>query len=104
MEGESDIERLQRMQQSYLGAQEKPVSSVYVKNLDTSVTNSDIAAHFRSCGNMSGINVVNPKNSKKYAVIDFTSERSVEMSLLFNGSVLKGKKIVVQKKREADKK
>ncbi|KAG5858883.1 RNA-binding domain-containing protein [Encephalitozoon hellem] len=103
MEKESDIERLQRMQQSYLDEKERPVSSVYVKNLDASVTNSDIAAHFRSCGNISGINVITAKNTRKYAVVDFTSEKSVEMSLLFNGSVLKGKKIVVQKKREADK-
>ncbi|ADM10904.1 RNA-binding protein [Encephalitozoon intestinalis ATCC 50506] len=100
MEEESDIERFHRMQQSYLGNQEKAVSSVYVKNLDASVSNSDIAAHFRSCGNISGINVISTKNSKKYAIIDFSSEKSVEMSLLFNGSVLKGKKIIVQRKRD----
>lgn len=103
MEGESDIERLQRMQESYLGTQGKTVSCVYVKNLDTSVTNSDIAAHFKSCGSMSGVSVLNTKASKKYAIVEFASERSVEMALLFNGSVLKGKKIIVQRKKDADK-
>lgn len=95
---EDDITRLERMQESYSEDHSKAVYSVYVKNLDTSVTNSDIAMHFKSCGHISGVNVVNGKNLRRYAVINFSSQRSVEICLHLNGSVLKGKKMVIQKK------
>lgn len=92
------------MQQSYSDSHGESVCSVYVKNLDTSVSNSDIASHFRSCGTISGINVVGGRSLKKYAVVDFPTDRSVEIALLLNGSVLKGKKIVVQRKKDFNKK
>lgn len=102
MHEESDIARLQRMQERGSGSSDAAACTVYVKNLDTSVNNADIAAHFRACGQMSAINVVG-KSIKKYAVIDFTSEWSVEISLSLSGSVLKGKKIVVQRKKDFNK-
>lgn len=101
---EDDITKLQRMQESYSEEHTNTLFSIYVKNLDTSVNNSDMVTHFKSCGNIFGINIFGGKNCKRYAVIDFASEKSAEIALILNGSVLKGKKIVVQRKRDFNKK
>ncbi|KAH9412144.1 hypothetical protein HK407_01g00360 [Ordospora pajunii] len=103
MDGETDAQKLLRMQGEYLDSSLQCAFTVYIKNLDTSASNQDISTHFKSCGVISRINMLG-SGSKKYATIDFASEKSIEMALLFNGSVLKGKRIIVQKKKDFDKK
>jgi polyadenylate-binding protein 2 len=102
-EAEDDATRLQRLQQPCSDTAPKPVSTVYIKNLDDSVSNADIVAHFKSCGAIASINVFGARGARRYAVIDFHSERAADISMSLNGSVLRGKKIIVQKKKDFNK-
>jgi polyadenylate-binding protein 2 len=103
MSDEDDVAKFQRLQKAHSDGTSKATDTVYVKNLDDSVTNADIVAHFRSCGAIVSVNVLGGRGARKYAIVDFGSDRAADISTSLNGSVLKGKKIVVQKKRDFNK-
>jgi polyadenylate-binding protein 2 len=74
--------------------------TLILRNLDDTVTHFDITSHFKTCGHVVGINLLVNRNKNKYAFVSFSTMSSIKLGLLLNGSVLKGKKILVNVKKE----
>ena len=76
--------------------------SVYVCNLDPSVTRLDLAAHFHQVGKISKVTFLKKtghRRGKGAAYIKFKDQVGMEKALSLNGSFLVGKNIKVERKR-----
>eukprot|EP00092_Neocalanus_flemingeri_P039872 GFUD01043427.1.p1 GENE.GFUD01043427.1~~GFUD01043427.1.p1 ORF type:complete len:291 (-),score=76.20 GFUD01043427.1:96-968(-) len=77
--------------------------SVYVGNLDHSVTSLDLASHFYQAGEVSRLTVLRNKKTGHHmgaAYILFKDQAGMERALSLNGSFLEGKAMRVRKKRK----
>ncbi|KAI1270766.1 hypothetical protein F5Y18DRAFT_21382 [Xylariaceae sp. FL1019] len=76
--------------------------SIFVGNVDYSVSPEEIQAHFQSCGSINRVTILLDKftgNPKGYAYVEFTEPSLVTQALVLNDSVLKGRNIKVTPKR-----
>jgi len=71
------------------------VSSIYVGNLDPRTEKGDLEEHFKNCGDIARVSILKGKSA---AYIEFKDSWSVQGALSMNGSKLKGKEIIVEKK------
>ncbi|KAI0007939.1 RNA-binding domain-containing protein [Xylariaceae sp. FL0662B] len=76
--------------------------SIFVGNVDYSVSPEEIQAHFQSCGSINRVTILLDKftgQPKGYAYVEFTEPSLVSQALVLNDSVLKGRNIKVTPKR-----
>ncbi|KAI1336559.1 RNA-binding domain-containing protein [Xylariaceae sp. FL0016] len=76
--------------------------SIFVGNVDYSVSPEEIQAHFQSCGSINRVTILLDKftgQPKGYAYVEFTEPSLVASALVLNDSVLKGRNIKVTPKR-----
>ncbi|KAI0849220.1 hypothetical protein F5Y00DRAFT_68787 [Daldinia vernicosa] len=76
--------------------------SIFVGNVDYSVSPEEIQAHFQSCGSINRVTILLDKftgQPKGYAYVEFTEPSLVAQALVLNDSVLKGRNIKVTPKR-----
>jgi RNA recognition motif-containing protein len=73
-------------------------SQVYVGNLDLDTSKHDLEEHFNSTGDIVRV-IVMKKGKVAWAFIQFNDQWSVEGALFLNGTVLRDRKIKVQRKR-----
>ncbi|CCH57904.1 hypothetical protein TBLA_0A01040 [Henningerozyma blattae CBS 6284] len=76
--------------------------SIFIGNIDPSVTPDVIEEHFKVSGQIKRITLFgdgHASHSKGYAYVEFISPSGQENALKLNGSVLNNKRIIVQKKR-----
>ncbi|KAI1809985.1 RNA-binding domain-containing protein [Poronia punctata] len=76
--------------------------SIFVGNVDYSVSPEEIQAHFQSCGSINRVTILLDKftgQPKGYAYVEFTEPTLVAQALVLNDSVLKGRNIKVTPKR-----
>ncbi|KAL6866033.1 hypothetical protein ACO1O0_002133 [Amphichorda felina] len=76
--------------------------SIFVGNVDYSVSPEEIQAHFQSCGSINRVTILLDKftgQPKGYAYVEFTEPSLVAQALVLNESVLKGRNIKVTPKR-----
>ncbi len=74
-------------------------NKVYLNNLDTAVTASQLKEHFAEYGEITEINLPLDKKSKQtkgYAFITFTQQSSAENALKKDGKTFLDKQIIVQ--------
>ncbi|XXH03494.1 hypothetical protein Hte_009899 [Hypoxylon texense] len=67
--------------------------SIFVGNVDYSVSPEEIQAHFQSCGSINRVTILLDKftgQPKGYAYVEFTEPSLVAQALVLNDSVLKG--------------
>jgi len=83
------------------GKEEIDSRSVYVGNVDYSVTPEELSAHFNGCGTVNRVTILTDKggNPKGFAYVEFLEASAIESACLMDGSELKGRKIKVQPKR-----
>ena len=79
----------------------KPITenSIWVGNLDQSVTKEKLEAHFGCCGTILK-STIKMRGPAKYAYIEFSKKEGVTLALKLNDSLLQGKNINVKPKRE----
>ncbi|KAI1823461.1 RNA-binding domain-containing protein [Xylaria intraflava] len=76
--------------------------SIFVGNVDYSVSPEEIQAHFQSCGSINRVTILLDKftgQPKGYAYVEFTEPSLVAQALVLNDSVLKNRHIKVTPKR-----
>ncbi|KAI1389735.1 RNA-binding domain-containing protein [Hypoxylon trugodes] len=76
--------------------------SIFVGNVDYSVSPEEIQAHFQSCGSINRVTILLDKftgQPKGYAYVEFTEPSLVAQALVLNDSILKGRNIKVTPKR-----
>jgi len=76
--------------------------SVYIGQVDYAATPEELQRHFKSCGQISRVTILADKVSGKpkgFAYLEFANERSVQKSLLLDGSLFLGRELKVMKKR-----
>ncbi|KAK9774506.1 putative RRM domain-containing protein [Seiridium cardinale] len=76
--------------------------SIFVGNVDYSVSPEEIQAHFQECGSINRVTILLDKftgQPKGYAYVEFTEPSLVAQALVLNDSVLKGRNIKVTPKR-----
>ncbi|KAI0205846.1 RNA-binding domain-containing protein [Astrocystis sublimbata] len=76
--------------------------SIFVGNVDYSVSPEEIQSHFQSCGSINRVTILLDKftgQPKGYAYVEFTEPSLVAQALVLNDSVLKGRNIKVTPKR-----
>jgi len=76
--------------------------SIFVGNVDYSVSPEEIQAHFQSAGSINRVTILLDKftgQPKGYAYVEFTEPSLVAQALVLNDSVLKGRNIKVTPKR-----
>lgn len=84
---------------------ESDLKSIFVSNIDFEITPNEIEDFFQDCGEIVRITLFNDSkhihrsHKQGFAYVEFDRETSVERALLFNGSILKGSKIKIQRKR-----
>lgn len=84
---------------------ESDLKSIFISNIDFEITPNEIEDFFQDCGDIVRVTLFNDnkhihKNHKQgFAYIEFDRETCVEKALLFNGSILKGTRIKIQRKR-----
>ncbi|KAF1764322.1 hypothetical protein GCK72_004269 [Caenorhabditis remanei] len=76
--------------------------SVFVGNVEYGATIEELEQHFKGCGTI--VRTTIPKNKvtkkqKNFAYIEFESSGSVENAIVMNGSIFRGRPIVVTSKR-----
>ena len=83
------------------GKEEIDSRSVYVGNVDYSVTPEELQAHFQECGTVNRVTILTDKmgNPKGFAYVEFLEADAVEAACLLEDTELKGRKIKVQPKR-----
>jgi len=77
-------------------------SQVYVGNLGYDTSKQDVEEHFRSSGDIVRV-IVMQKGKVAWAFVQFRDHWSVEEALCMNGTVLKDRKIKVQRKKSSKK-
>ncbi|KAG9250192.1 uncharacterized protein F5Z01DRAFT_416976 [Emericellopsis atlantica] len=109
-EMEEEAEKLREMQASLdkqsadLADDKESVDarSVFVGNVDYSVSPEEIQEHFQSCGSINRVTILLDKftgQPKGYAYVEFSEPSLVAQALVLNESVLKGRNIKVTPKR-----
>ncbi|KAI6782038.1 polyadenylate-binding protein 2 [Emericellopsis cladophorae] len=109
-EMEEEAEKLREMQASLdkqsadLADDKESVDarSVFVGNVDYSVSPEEIQEHFQSCGSINRVTILLDKftgQPKGYAYVEFCEPSLVAQALVLNESVLKGRNIKVTPKR-----
>lgn len=84
---------------------ESDLKSIFVSNIDFNITPNEIEDFFQNCGEIIRITLFNDNkhihrgHKRGFAYVEFDKEIYVEKALLLNGSILKGNKIKIQKKR-----
>eukprot|EP00762_Andalucia_godoyi_P001618 ANDGO_00153.mRNA.1 Polyadenylate-binding protein 2 len=81
---------------------EVDMRSVYVGNVDYSVTPEELQKHFASCGSIARVTILCDKftgHPKGFAYIEFESADSIKAAVEISGSTLKGREIKVNPKR-----
>jgi len=76
--------------------------SIYVGNVDYGVEAEDLAMHFKQCGEVSRVTIpcnYHNHQPKGFAYVEFEQRKSVENAIEFNGSELKGRLLVITRKR-----
>lgn len=76
--------------------------SIFVGNVDYSVSPEEIQAHFQECGSINRVTILLDKftgQPKGYAYVEFTEPSLVAQALVLNDTVLKGRNIKVTPKR-----
>ncbi|KAI0134765.1 hypothetical protein BJ170DRAFT_700038 [Xylariales sp. AK1849] len=76
--------------------------SIFVGNVDYSVSPEEIQAHFQEVGSINRVTILLDKftgQPKGYAYVEFTEPSLVAQALVLNDSVLKGRNIKVTPKR-----
>ena len=76
--------------------------SVFVKEVDYSVTPTQLMDYFSTCGSITRLKILTTRAGapKGAAYIEFADPDSVKSALLFNGNVFSGRKLVVEPKRK----
>ena len=77
--------------------------SVYVGSVDYSVRKEELAEFFSACGEIKRCTIIADHYTHKpkgYAYIEFSDMDGVENALKLNDQLLKGRQLVVRKKRE----
>lgn len=89
-------------EEKYILQIEADACSIFVGNIASDVTPEIIEEHFAECGEIKRITLLHDKHTgvpKGYAYVQFESADVQEKALRLNGTVLKGNKINVYKKR-----
>lgn len=75
--------------------------SIYIGNVDYSVTPEELQEHFAECGTVNRVTILCDKfrNPKGYAFVEFAEEAAVEAAVALNDTELKGRQIKVVAKR-----
>lgn len=76
--------------------------SIFVGNVDYTVSPEDIQAHFQSCGSINRVTILLDKftgHPKGYAYVEFAEPAVVAHALVMNESMLKGRNLKVTPKR-----
>ncbi len=75
--------------------------SVYIGNVDYSVTAEELAKHFESCGTIYRVTILKDKfgNPKGFAYLEFKDPDAISLALKMTGSELNGRQIKVEQKR-----
>lgn len=80
--------------------------TVMIKNLDYSISESELAQMFKPCGDIRSIRMVyhsKLNHFKGFAFIDFENPESVKLALHLNGKELRGRKMIVDFEETAAK-
>ena len=78
-------------------------SSVYVGNLDHSVTSLDLASYFHEVGEISKVTVLKNKETGQHkgaAYVQFKDQGGLERALSLDGSFIAGKNVKIRRKRK----
>ena len=77
-------------------------NSVWVGNLDQSVTEAKLQNYFSCCGEIVKITIPTKASRlpAKYAYIEFAKQKSVDIALKLNDNLFSGKNIQVRRKRD----
>ena len=77
-------------------------NSIWVGNLDQSVTEAKLQAYFSCCGEIVKITIPTKASRlpTKYAYIEFTKQKSVDIALKLNDNLFSGKNIQIRRKRD----
>lgn len=81
---------------------EMDARSVYVGNVDYSVTVEDLQSFFQSCGGINRITIMCDKftgHPKGYAYVEFGDQDGVANAMLLNESELRGRELKISPKR-----
>lgn len=84
---------------------ESDLKSVFLSNIDFEITPNEIEDFFQDCGEVVRITLFNNnkyihRNHKQgFAYVEFDREACVEKALLLNGSILKGSRVKIRRKR-----
>ena len=76
--------------------------SVYVGNVDLQASNQELADHFQTTGEVVRVTILKNKKTgrpKSAAYIQFKDSWSVEGALCMEGSNLRGRQLIVRRKR-----
>lgn len=77
--------------------------SVFVQQVDYNCTEDELKEHFNCCGQINRVTILKNHFSHKptgSAYIEFSQQSSVEHALKLSTTILKGRQIKVQRKRE----
>lgn len=88
---------------SALSKEEVNKRSIFVGNLDYTVTKAQLESYFQSCGKINRITICEDHMThrpKGFGYIEFAEESSVQNAMLLNEHLLAGKTIQIQPKRE----
>ncbi|CAJ0593973.1 unnamed protein product [Cylicocyclus nassatus] len=76
--------------------------SVYIGNVDYSVTAEELEKHFHGCGSVARVTILCDKftgHPKGFAYAEFADKEGMQMALAMTDSLLKGRQIKVMEKR-----
>uniref|UniRef100_A0A0K0DKI0 RRM domain-containing protein n=1 Tax=Angiostrongylus cantonensis TaxID=6313 RepID=A0A0K0DKI0_ANGCA len=76
--------------------------SVYIGNVDYSVTAEELEKHFHGCGSVARVTILCDKytgHPKGFAYAEFADKEGMQMALAMSDSLLKGRQIKVMEKR-----
>lgn len=75
--------------------------SVFVGNVDFSVSADDLSKHFEACGHIYRVTILKDRqgNPKGFGYIEFKDESAVSLAMNLTGSTLSGRQIKVEQKR-----
>ena len=77
--------------------------SIFIGNLDFSVTKAQLQRHFEVCGTIQRVTIAydhQRHKAKGYAYIEFADEDGVTNALKLDGQLLEGRNLQVRKKRQ----
>lgn len=112
MDGDNDLQRLQRMQDQFL-QKEEPVTanSVIIRNLDHTITKQMLIKHLHACGTIKSVEIPQMRKAgqskqvaKNYAFVEFMTRSSVDIAVDLNKKlVINGKRVSIGRKKVFNK-